>query len=125
MKPTIAVIDDDEGVRTSLSSLVRSLGYEVRTYGSAPAFLHDADTAGVGCIITDLQMPQMTGEQLQAELVSSGGAPPMIFLTAFPTQATRDRVMAMGACAFLGKPVDGNAIARHLAQVFAGTSARD
>jgi CheY-like chemotaxis protein len=72
MNPTIAVIDDDDGVRMSLSSLVRSLGYEVRTYGSAVAFLEDAGSGAVDCIITDLQMPQMSGEQLQAQLVSSG-----------------------------------------------------
>lgn len=122
MNPTIAVIDDDDGVRMSLSSLVRSLGYEVRTYDSAPAFLEDAGS--VDCIITDLQMPQMTGEQLQAQLVASGRAPPMIFMTAFPTEATRDRVMAMGGCAFLDKPVDGDAIARHLALAMAHADAR-
>lgn len=124
MNPTIAVIDDDEGVRTSLSSLVRSLGYEVRTYGSAPAFLQDSGQGDVDCIISDVQMPQMSGEQLQAQLVSSGHAPPMIFMTAFPTQATRERVMAMGACAFLDKPVDGDAIARHLALALAHADSR-
>lgn len=119
MNPTIAVIDDDDGVRMSLSSLVRSLGYEVRTYGSAVAFLEEAGSGAVDCIITDLQMPQMSGEQLQAQLASSGRTPPMIFMTAFPTEATRERVMAMGGCAFLDKPVDGDAIARHLALALA------
>jgi FixJ family two-component response regulator len=123
MNPTIAVIDDDDGVRMSLSSLVRSLGYEVRTYGSAPAFLEDAGSGAVDCIITDLQMPQMSGEQLQAQLVSLGSTPPMIFMTAFPTDATRNRVMAMGGCAFLDKPVDGDAIARHLAVALAHVDA--
>ena len=124
MNPTIAVIDDDDGVRMSLYSLVRSLGYEVRTYDSAPAFLEDAGNGAVDCIITDLQMPQMTGEQLQAQLVASGRAPPMIFMTAFPTEATRNRVMAMGGCAFLDKPVDGDAIARHLALAVAHADVR-
>ena len=123
MNPTIAVIDDDDGVRMSLSSLVRSLGYEVRTYGSAVAFLEDAGSGAVDCIITDLQMPQMSGEQLQTQLVSSGRMPPMIFMTAFPTEATRNRVMAMGGCAFLDKPVDGDAIARHLAVALAHVDA--
>jgi FixJ family two-component response regulator len=123
MNPTIAVIDDDDGVRMSLSSLVRSLGYEVRTYGSAVAFLEDAGSGAVDCIITDLQMPQMSGEQLQAQLVSSGRTLPMIFMTAFPTAATRNRVMAMGGCAFLDKPVDGDAIARHLAVALAHVDA--
>ena len=123
MNPTIAVIDDDDGVRMSLSSLVRSLGYEVRTYGSAVAFLEAAGSGAVDCIITDLQMPQMSGEQLQAQLMSAGHALPMIFMTAFPTEATRNRVMAMGGCAFLDKPVDGDAIAGHLALALAHADA--
>lgn len=113
--PIIAILDDDEGVRTSLTSLVRSLGYDVRSYGSAPEFLSDQHAGDPDCMISDIQMPQMTGDQLQAELIAAGRIFPMIFMTAFPTQATRDRVMAAGACAFLDKPADGDAIARHLA----------
>lgn len=113
--PTIAIVDDDSGVRMSLSSLIRSLGYDVRTYASAAKFLNDRESGDPDCVITDMQMPQMTGEQLQAELISAGRMLPMIFMTAFPAQATRNRVMAAGACAFLDKPVDGNAIASILA----------
>jgi FixJ family two-component response regulator len=113
--PTIAIVDDDDGVRMSLSSLIRSLGYEVRIYSSAPEFLNDRESGDPDCVITDIQMPQMTGEQLQAELISAGRLLPMIFMTAFPAPATRNRVMAAGACAFLDKPVDGSAIARVLA----------
>lgn len=115
--PTIAIIDDDDGVRTSLSSLVRSLGHDVRTYGSAHEFLGDRGHGDPDCVITDIQMPQMSGEQLQAELIAAGRSLPMIFMTAFPAAATRNRVMAMGASAFLDKPVDGDAIARCLAAV--------
>ena len=113
----IAIIDDDEGVRTSLVSLVRSLGYTARCYDSAAGFLGEREPGEPACVITDIQMPQMTGDQLQAELIAAGRRVPMIFLTAFPVEATRARVMAAGAAAHLDKPVDGDTIARCLAAI--------
>ncbi len=113
--PTIAVVDDDDGVRLSLSSLLRSLGYEVRTYGSGPEFLHDQDVGEPDCMITDVQMAPMTGDQLQGALIAAGRRIPLIFMTAFPSEAARQRLLALGACAYLDKPVDGEAIARCVA----------
>lgn len=111
----IAIVDDDEGVRQSLSSLVRSLGHEVRTYASAAAFL--AQNGGdPDCLLTDVQMPHMSGEQLQAALLARGATYPMLFMTAFPTDGLRERLMARGARAFLVKPVEGETMSRCLAQ---------
>ncbi|WP_102944582.1 response regulator [Stenotrophomonas sp. VV52] len=117
MKPIhrIAIVDDDDGVRQSLSSLVRALGHEVRTYPSATAFLAD-DGDAPDCLLTDIQMPQMDGDQLQAALLDRGVTYPMIFMTGFPNEALRARVMARGARAFLVKPVDGDAMARCLGE---------
>ena len=115
--PTVAIVDDDDGVRNSLASLIRSLGYEARSYGSAQEFLADCETGAPDCMISDIQMPEMTGDQLQAELIATGRSFPMIFMTAFPTAATRERVMAAGACAFLDKPAEPDIIAHHLATV--------
>ena len=110
--PTIAIVDDDEGVRTSLASLVRSLGYKVRTYGSGQEFLHDRLDEEPACMIADIQMPLMAGDELQRNLVSAGRRFPIIFMTAFPTDAVRERVMANGAHCFLNKPSDGDTIIR-------------
>lgn len=110
--PAVAIVDDDEGVRSSLTSLLRSLGYEVRSYASAQEFLDDDAAGNPGCMIADIQMPGMTGDELQAELIARGRVFPMIFMTAFPTAATRARVMAAGALAYLDKPADGEAIVR-------------
>jgi len=117
MKPNyrIAIVDDDDGVRQALSSLGRALGYEVRTYACAADFLADACDPP-DCLLTDVQMPQMDGDQLQAELLARGCRFPMIFMTAFPTDVLRARVMARGARAFLVKPVDGETMSRCLAQ---------
>lgn len=116
---TIAIVDDDDGVRNSLVSLIRSLGYQARSYSSAPQFLADSATGDPDCMIADIQMPEMTGDQLQAELIAAGRHFPMIFMTAFPTVATRERVMAAGACAFLDKPAEPDTIADHLAAALA------
>lgn len=117
--PIIAIVDDDDGVRSSLSSLIRSLGYEARGYASAQEFLGDPERCDPDCMITDIQMPEMTGDQLQAALIAAGRRFPMIFMTAFPTAAARDRVTAAGACAFLDKPAEPETIARHLAAALA------
>ena len=76
---------------------------------------HDLDDHRIGdpdCMIIDMQMPRMTGEQLQARLIAAGRTFPMVFITAFPTEAARHRVVANESCAYLGKPVDGTPIAR-------------
>lgn len=112
---TVAIVDDDDGVRTSLESLVRSLGYVARGYASALEFLNDRETGDPACLISDVQMPQMNGVELQAELIAAGRHFPIIFMTAFPTEAIRSSIMASGARAYLAKPVDSELIAHHLA----------
>jgi FixJ family two-component response regulator len=108
--PTVAIVDDDEGVRVALASLVRSLGYGVRTYGSGGDFLVDTQECEPACMIADVQMPFMTGDQLQQELIARGRLFPIIFMTAFPSEAVRRRVMAAGAFCFLSKPSEGDTI---------------
>ena len=109
--PLIAIVDDDAGVRASLSSLMRALGYAVRAYAHGQALLDDSTLPAPACIISDVQVPVLDGEQLQAQLHARGAVPPMIFLTAFPTPAVEQRVRASGAVAFLRKPVDADALA--------------
>jgi len=111
----IAIVDDDEAVRNALSSLLRSFGYEVRGYASALAFLEQQTQADPGCMILDVQMPGMDGPQLQASLLDAGRRFPMIFMTAFPTETVRRRVMDAGAVAYLSKPVDGATISQCVA----------
>ncbi len=110
--PTIAIVDDDEGVRASLASLVRSLGYQARTYGSGPEFLRDGVSEQPACMISDVQMPAMTGDRLQEVLLSAGVGFPIIFMTAFPSEDVRRKVLANGAYRFLTKPSDGDTLIR-------------
>lgn len=118
----VAVVDDDEAVRGALSSLLRSLGYAVRCYGSAVDFLGD-EAPSPACLIVDIQMPGTTGPELQASLIGADRSIPMIFMTAFPSEAVRRQVMQAGARAYLDKPVDGDGIATHVADALADAKA--
>ena len=122
--PVIAIVDDDEGVRTTVASLIRSLGYQARTYGSGADFLQQPPGEDPACMIADIQMPRMTGDELQAKLVASGRSFPIIFMTAHPTEPVRKRVMAAGAYCYLGKPASGDEIIRHLEGALAGHALR-
>lgn len=118
--PVIAIVDDDEGVRTSLASLVRSIGYEARAYASGMDFLRQAPGDDPACMIADVQMPVISGDELQARLVAAGRHFPIIFMTAFPSENVRQRVMAAGAHCYLGKPSSGDEIIRCLEEALAG-----
>lgn len=108
--PMIAIVDDDNDVRVALASLVQSLGYEVRTYGSGVEFLQESLDGDPACMIADVQMPSMSGDELQRQLLKAGRRIPMIFMTGFPTEAVRNRVLEAGAVCFLNKPADGDVI---------------
>jgi FixJ family two-component response regulator len=119
--PVIAIVDDDEGVRASLASLVRSVGYEAQAYESGVDFLRQAPgDDDPACMIADIQMPVITGDELQARLVAAGRRFPIIFMTAFPSENMRKRVMAAGAQCYLGKPSSGDEIIRYLEEALAG-----
>ncbi|MER2265189.1 response regulator transcription factor [Methylobacterium oxalidis] len=108
--PVIAIVDDDEAVRVATGSLVRSLGYTAETYSCARDFLRASAAREPACLITDVQMPGMTGVELQEALVAAGRRLPVIFVTAFPTESLRSRALAAGASGFLRKPCEGRAI---------------
>ncbi|TMJ04627.1 MAG: response regulator [Alphaproteobacteria bacterium] len=101
----IAVVDDDEVVRTATSHLLRSFGYTARAFASAEAFLN-AGVADTLCLISDVRMPGMSGVELQARLVRDACKFPIIFVTAFCDESTRARTLAAGAHSYLTKPYD-------------------
>lgn len=109
---TISIIDDDDSVRQALGSLVRSLGFAASLFGSAEQFIAAGAIAFSAVVVTDVQMPGMTGVDLQDHLRRAGHTVPMIFVTAFPEEALRKRAFAAGACCFLGKPFDGDIMIR-------------
>ena len=100
----IVIVDDDEGVREATKTLVRSLGYNASTFGSANEFLKSEKVHDTSCLITDLQMPGLSGIDLQDRLIASGYRIPIIFITAYPDEKARARAMNAGAIGFLSKP---------------------
>jgi FixJ family two-component response regulator len=104
--PTISIIDDDEFVRSSMHSLVRSLGLAAYTFASAEEFLQSPHVNDTSCVITDMQMPGLNGIELQGLLLAQGHRMPIIFVTAFPDDRLRARAMESGALGFLSKPFE-------------------
>ncbi|KWR83179.1 response regulator transcription factor [Cupriavidus sp. IDO] len=113
----VAIVDDDESVRVATSSLVRSLGWEARPFSSARDFLDSGSAAEVACVISDIQMPGMTGLEMQRALVHASVLVPVIFITAFCTESIRKQALECGARSFLCKPVDGTAVCECLEQI--------
>ena len=106
----IFIVDDDISVRESLRDLIESLGYGVVTFESAERFLDAACLPEASCLITDLQMPGLSGLDLQSRLIVEGHCVPVIFITAFPEERFQRRAMNAGAVGFLSKPFDENAL---------------
>jgi len=102
----VSIIDDDDSIRSAIDDLVCSLGFAAHTFESAEDFLKSPDREATSCIICDLQMPGMSGQDLQGRLIAEGRRMPIIFITAFPEARIRECVMARGALAFLEKPFD-------------------
>jgi len=102
----IAIIDDDATVRTSTQALLQSLGCRVAGFASAEEFIASPLLPETACLISDLQMPGMSGLELQARLKSEGSRLPIIFITGIPNEVSRAAALAHGAFGFLSKPVD-------------------
>ena len=110
----ISIVDDDESVREAINGLIRSLGYTAATFASAEEYLRSDCVGNSSCLITDLQMPGMSGADLQDRLIADGHDLPVIMITAFEEQRIRDRVMDAGAIGFLSKPFSEESLIRCL-----------
>jgi FixJ family two-component response regulator len=105
--PVISIIDDNGSIRSATYNLVRSLEYVAYTFESAEQFLRSSHLDQTSCVIADVQMPKMSGIELQAHLRSLGNRVPFIFITAFSVESARERALRAGAICFLTKPFDG------------------
>jgi two-component system response regulator FixJ len=106
LNPTIYVVDDDPSVRDSTELLLKSVGFNVKTFGSAQAFLKANLQEDLGCIVLDVRMPGMSGLDLQEKLVSAKTPLPVIFITGHGTVPMSVRAMKAGAVDFLQKPFE-------------------
>ena len=102
----VAIVDDDSAVRKALARLLCASAIEARTFSSGREFLDSLPSGTPDCLIVDLQMPEMTGLELQLELARTGARLPTIVITAHNDVGLRERCLAAGAAAYLLKPLD-------------------
>ena len=104
--PVVYIVDDDSCVRQALDSLMRSVGLHVQTFASAQDFLGSKPTGAQGCLVLDIQLPGLSGLDLQRELIEADVHIPVIFVTGYGDIPTSVRAMKAGAVEFLTKPFD-------------------
>jgi FixJ family two-component response regulator len=104
--PLVSIVDDDDFIRGAIENLVASLGFAARTFSSAESFLQSSSVAETQCLVLDVQMPEMSGLELQDRLAERGIDIPIIFITAYPDETTKARALSAGAICFLDKAVD-------------------
>jgi two-component system, LuxR family, response regulator FixJ len=119
----VYIVDDDEAVRDSLSVLLESRTYAVKSFGSAPEFLTAAPSLPLGCLIVDIRMPGMDGLELQQRLIERALDFPLIVITGHGDVPLAVRAMKAGAVDFIEKPFTSEAILNSLGTALSRLSA--
>jgi FixJ family two-component response regulator len=109
-QPLVAVVDDDESVRTAIRSLFRSMEFRTELFGGGEDFLGSPKLHEFACLILDVQMSGMDGLELQLRLASASHPIPIVFVTAYGDEKTRARALRGGAVRFLSKPFSEDAL---------------
>ena len=112
-KLVIAIVDDHEAIREALESLLKSTGYAAKTFPSAEDYLRDHPHDEADCLILDVNLPGMSGLDLQQALAAGNRSPvPIVFITSHDDSGGHMRAQALrsGAVAFLSKPFDDDAL---------------
>ena len=100
----VLVIEDDEGMREAIESLLNAAGYATSSYASAEALIAAGTPEDARCIVSDIRLPAMSGLDLIGELRARGACPPVILVTAHDSPALRGEADRRGAAAYLPKP---------------------
>jgi FixJ family two-component response regulator len=107
---TVYIVDDDASVRQAIARLVQSAGMRAEVFESVPKLVNRANREGPDCVIADIRMPETSGLELPGLLAREGHGLPVIFVTAYDTEANRAAAKKMKAAGFFHKPVDGQAL---------------
>jgi FixJ family two-component response regulator len=106
MANLIAIVDDDELIRSALQGLMKAAGLPAQSFASAEEFLNSGQQLQTACLIADIRMPGMSGLELQAKLNAERCMIPTIFITAHKDAKLRMQALRAGAVEFLPKPFD-------------------
>lgn len=102
----VAIVDDDELMRNALQGLMKAVGLRARAYSTAEEFLNSGDFMSTAFLIADIQLPGISGLELQSRLVAEQRSIPIMFITAHGDEMLRAQALAAGAVVFLTKPFD-------------------
>jgi RNA polymerase sigma factor (sigma-70 family) len=116
LQPIVYVVDDDESMLNTVRCLAESLGLEAKTYSAPRTFLHEFDGSRPACLVLDVQMPEMSGLELQELLVTRGVRMPTIIFTAHGEVPGAVRAMRTGALDYLEKPFSNQTLLARLRQ---------
>ena len=106
----VAIVDDDDLMRSALQGLLKSVGLPAEAFASAEEFLKSGQQRQAGCLISDIRMPGMSGLELQARLNAERCKIPIIFITAHGDEKMRMQALRAGAVEFMAKPFDDEAL---------------
>jgi FixJ family two-component response regulator len=103
----VCVVDDDASMRRALRRLLKAANYDVIEFETAEALLKSEQVGSVGCLISDLNLPGLSGLQLMDLLKQTSPAPPIIVITSFDSPGLQENVLNRGAFGYLKKPFEG------------------
>ncbi len=109
-KVYVAIVDDDDSLCRSLARLLRAAGIQPITYPSAEAFLADTKHPHFDCVLLDIQLPGISGLELQKQLTAPDAPPPIIFITAHDNPQAREQAHAVGCAGFFRKTDAGSEV---------------
>jgi FixJ family two-component response regulator len=109
-RQTVYIIDDDDSVRRALRRLIRSVGWNAETFATAQEFLRYPAQSKPSCLILDVQLPGLSGLELQQQLQVDCRTFAVVFITAYEETHVREQALGAGAIAFLQKPFEEQAL---------------
>jgi FixJ family two-component response regulator len=110
MSKTVAIVDDDHGMRISVERLLNAYGFVTKTFASAEAVLECLAEADIDCLVLDINLGGISGIELYHRLVSCDAAIPTIFITAVDDETTHKNALTSGCVAYLRKPFPGRSL---------------
>ena len=119
----VAVVDDEESVRRALTRLLRAANMDAEAFASGEAFLESLEKFRPDCVVLDLQMPGLTGRDVQRRLMSMQINLPVILITAHDDVVTQQQSLSDGAANYLRKPLRGDVLVRSINESIARATA--
>jgi FixJ family two-component response regulator len=110
MNSLISIVDDDQSMGRMLARIIESAGLKVAVFTSAEEFLDSGQLHDSACLVLDVDLPGMSGLQLQQQLKDAGQGIPIIFISGQGTELTRERALKAGAVGFFDKPFSINSL---------------